>query len=261
MPSCCHHEIVPTLIVTDNYSYLMLLLNICITGIAGSFTHCIGMCGPIAANQASMRLMEIPPQEMNQAAKIKAVIALPYFLGKAITYAMMALLLAITKKIAINSLPECFVYAGRMALLSILATALLIFALFEMKKIYDFPHNMKLISRMLNVFRFDMPNIVKKITNTRLRATSYQGLVLGMLLGLLPCGLVYNMLIIISGSNANVWESTFAMFSFGLATMPGLLIFGCIGNLFLLRYKKLFSVFYVFSLLVNSIILFYYATQ
>ncbi len=263
MPSCCQHEIIPQLMVTDYYSYLLLLLNVLLTGVSGSFTHCIGMCGPIATNQVSMRLMDISPNQMHQSSKIKAIIALPYYCGKAMTYALFALLLAMTKVIAVGHLPEIIVLVGRITILMILATVLLIFAFLEAKKTFGVTNklNNRFISQVLSYINFSLPNVAQKITNVKLRATGWQGLLLGMLLGLLPCGLVYNMLIIISGSNANILQATFAMFVFGLATMPGLVIFSSVGNLLLLRYRRLFSIFYILSLFANSMVLYYYAIK
>ncbi|AEI89452.1 hypothetical protein midi_01176 [Candidatus Midichloria mitochondrii IricVA] len=53
-----------------------------VTGIVGSFTHCIGMCGPIAISQMSMRLMNLPKEKMTQKNKVLCAASIPYYIGK-----------------------------------------------------------------------------------------------------------------------------------------------------------------------------------
>lgn len=55
--------------------------------------------------------------------------------------------------------------------------------------------------------------------------TALAGFPLGLLLGFLPCGLVYTMALT-AAQTIEVWSGALIMFSFGVGTLPALLLFG-----------------------------------
>lgn len=62
-------------------------------------------------------------------------------------------------------------------------------------------------------------------------------LILGMLNGILPCGLVYESLFI-AGASGNPWVGGLGMFLFGLATLPALVVFGVGAQMISFRVRK-----------------------
>jgi sulfite exporter TauE/SafE len=64
-------------------------------------------------------------------------------------------------------------------------------------------------------------------------------LILGMLNGILPCGLVYESLFI-AGASGNPWVGGLGMFLFGIATLPALVVFGVGAQMISFRVRKWF---------------------
>ena len=96
----CHHShesqnvFVQYLLDSDilGISGISIICAMLVYGIIGSFTHCVGMCGPIALGQMNMRLMHLKKDQLNNFNKFSCALSLPYYLGKAITYGILALL-------------------------------------------------------------------------------------------------------------------------------------------------------------------------
>jgi sulfite exporter TauE/SafE len=165
--------------------------------------HCVGMCGPLA--------LALPVHHLSGAKKIIA--ATIYNLGRVLTYSILGLVMGFIGK--------GFFIAGWEQLFSItIGSTLLIFTIlyFAGKKNYqpnwyrNFTHKLQyLISNLLNV-------------------KNYAGyFLIGIANGLLPCGLVY---VAISTALVlgNELSSTLFMASFGLATVPAMLLLTVMGT-------------------------------
>ncbi len=313
-------------VIASNWT---LFITVIMTGIAGSFTHCIGMCGPIAMTQMSMRMIHM--KELKPWTRIDCALATPYYLGKATTYALLALIIATLgqnilipqNEIAISPGSDNSVLAYhyiRMFILSAVAYGFLIIGirvLFQaLRKVLvnrfdknfhfssDFLHYKnsnvhenisqkqktivtsyyKTTYNHLIYYFLCFPNLfesiankVKKIINNILKITciinlfqklskyfsksklqpfGLQGFMLGMILGLLPCGLVYStVLTIISSSNGDFYLIAGYAFLFGITTIPGLFIVSYFGQYILQKWKSYFNLLYGLSMLANSLLL------
>ncbi|MFN6946027.1 MAG: sulfite exporter TauE/SafE family protein [Cytophagaceae bacterium] len=163
-------------------------------GIAGSL-HCIGMCGPIA--------LALPVKKQGLPAKL--IGRLVYNLGRTGTYAMLGLLA--------GALGKVFVLAGLQQVLSIVLGVFVITVVFA-------PSLLKRYSGILN---FSLINGLKVYFSRLFGNGSYASLLMiGLLNGILPCGLVY---LALAGGMATGGIISGALFvaSFGLGTLPVML--------------------------------------
>jgi sulfite exporter TauE/SafE len=162
-------------------------------GLFGSF-HCVGMCGPIA--------LALPVHHLHHFKKYLGILL--YNLGRVFTYSLFGLLFGL--------LGKGFVVAGFQQWLSIgLGASILLFILLP-----------KRITNGLESFGFmyRIVNPAKEKMKILFRQSSLQSLfAIGVLNGLLPCGLVY---VAVAGAIATASPSSGALFmmSFGLGTIP-----------------------------------------
>jgi len=177
-----------------------------ITGLLGS-GHCIGMCGGLVAALSLSRTGK-PGGVFFQ---------LLYNIGRMTTYTGIGWL--------VGWLGSAFAYANTLAGLT---RALLIGS--DLFVIVLGLGSAGLFSFLkLNVMQLEFPGPVKKMTGTvaRLRKLppALSALPLGFIMGFLPCGFLYAM-IIAAGQSANAAGGALMMFFFGLGTLPALFLFG-----------------------------------
>ena len=173
-------------------------------GMIGSF-HCIGMCGPIAVS--------LPLKKHSQVAKISGTIS--YNLGRAVTYGILG--------VFFGMLGQGIQLAGFQQWASILlGVAMIISVLFP----YLFKQKINLTS-LLTGYAGRLISSLRKLFSSR----SYQSLLtIGLLNGLLPCGLVY---VAVAGAiNTNqVFSGALFMVLFGLGTIPMMVLVSLTGDL------------------------------
>lgn len=163
-----------------------------VMGALGSL-HCIGMCGPLALSLPVVK-EDLPSRFMG---------SLLYNIGRTITYAVVG---AIT-----GLLGKSFALFGYQQALSLaLGIAIILFVLFPK------------LGRGLNQGRL-MPAFFEKVRSGIGRLyfkKNYSAiLVIGLLNGLLPCGLVM-MALAASLASADLMSGTLFMAGFGLGTIP-----------------------------------------
>lgn len=191
-------------------------------GLLGSL-HCVGMCGPLA--------LALPLSQKTGFTKVLGAIL--YNIGRATTYAAMGLvlgLLGVGAKIY-----------GIQQWVSIAAGALMIISV-----VFASVFNMK---ALVQRFSFKKSGFIQRGISKRLKNANPGTLfVIGLLNGLLPCGLVY---IAISGAlvSPSLTNSVLFMFFFGLGTLPMMFSIVYFSNLIkdklLYRIQKLIPVFIV----------------
>jgi sulfite exporter TauE/SafE len=169
-------------------------------GLAGSL-HCAGMCGPLA--------LAMPTAGRNVASFFLGRTA--YNLGRITTYCLLGLLF--------GSLGRTLFFAGAQRWLSIGLGAALLAALLTSKRLAL----SKPISTLVMRLRGGMSSFLRKRSLTSLAT-------LGLLNGLLPCGLVY---VTAAGATATGSISAGALYMalFGLGTLPMMLLIGLSGRL------------------------------
>ena len=180
-----------------------ILLSALMLGLIGSF-HCAGMCGPIA--------LAIPLNNQSSFNKING--SLIYNIGRAITYAIMGAIFGL--------LGKGLVMAGFQKWVSIIMGLIMVTSVL-------FPSLYK--NRFdIDKSAFSFVGNLKIKLGHLLRKRSYSSLLLiGLLNGLLPCGLVY-MAIAGAIATTNSLSGALFMFIFGLGTLPMLFAISILGN-------------------------------
>lgn len=180
-------------------------------GLLGSL-HCVGMCGPIA--------LSLPYQG---AGRTMAVVnALLYNLGRTTTYALMGTMFGL--------LGKGIFLAGYQSALSIsMGVLMLILAFFST----DLESKLVRLS-FLQKPLFRLKSALGKLIRSDKQSSFYS---IGLLNGLLPCGLVY-MAIVGAVSTGSIWKGAAYMGLFGLGTIPLMLLTALAGNWLSLKARQ-----------------------
>jgi sulfite exporter TauE/SafE len=190
----------------------MIYLTGFLLGVMGSL-HCIGMCGPIS--------LALPvPVTLNRDLAIGI-----YNAGRVLTYAVLGL--------AFGLLGHFVVMGGLQQFLSISCGLLILMMTF-------FPHSG---SNRFARFTFSFSQKTRSHFGHLLHRHGLPSfLFLGMLNGLLPCGLVY---VALAGATATgeAWTGGAYMGLFGAGTVPAMLALSHFQQLFALPYRSHFKKF------------------
>ncbi|WP_229254108.1 sulfite exporter TauE/SafE family protein [Dyadobacter sp. NIV53] len=174
-------------------------------GLMSSF-HCISMCGPIA--------LTLPVRKGNFWQKFAGLSV--YNGGRAISYAMLGAV--------IGCVSSSLVWIGYLRYLSVFAGMLMLVYVFWPSKLDLYFHPPK--------FWQEVINHVKKGMSEMLKSRKIHGwFMLGMLNGLLPCGMVYLALMSSVATGSISGAGTF-MLLFGIGTLPMMMAVGFFKNWF-----------------------------
>lgn len=196
-----------------------------ITGLAGSL-HCVGMCGPIA--------LSLPLRGNSMVEKISGGVL--YNIGRTVTYGLMGAFFGI--------IGQGFQLIGLQQWISIIMGALMIISvliptLFKPLKSTD-----------ILGFTTQVRKAIQKLFAQR----SFGGLFLiGILNGLLPCGLVYVAIASAIGTG-DLYISIGFMVLFGLGTLPMMLGINVVGNMLSLTVRKKITKAIPFIIVIIGII-------
>lgn len=200
----------------------MLLYTAFILGLVGSF-HCVGMCGPIA--------FALPVSKRSPAQLIKSRVL--YNLGRVITYTFLGVIVGV--------LGRGVVLSGAQQWLSIIVgVAILLF--------FVLPKSMTNRLDVLRPVQKIVFHIKQKLGHLFKQKNAKAYVLIGLLNGFLPCGLVY---LAMAGAIAtgDIWLAMGYMALFGLGTFPVMLTVALAGNFikpqFKTRMYKLVPVFTV----------------
>ena len=175
-------------------------------GLVGSL-HCAGMCGPLA--------LALPPA--GNASSTYLLGRLAYNLGRVITYCMLGLVFGL--------IGESLMLAGLQRWASIVLGVTLLVGLFASRKL-----------AMARPFTAVVAWL-KNHMGTLLRQRSFHSLLtLGLLNGLLPCGLVY---VAYAGAatTGGLFAGALYMAAFGLGTVPMMLALSLTGKLIPISFR------------------------
>jgi len=215
-----------------------LVASLISLGFFGSFSHCIGMCGPFVIAQTSSNLSKIKITDYNFFQRLKNSALLPYHCGRITTYA----LLALVSKLITKSFDETRFFEILSAFFLIIASLFFLKIFLEdFKKSKKINISTKIFKNYLPVFfknffgqKFGQKFLKKIFTNIKLskyfnflfeNPRGFKGYLLGIILGFLPCGLIYGA-ILITLNFSNPLNSALAMLCFGLSTIPALFFTG-----------------------------------
>ena len=172
-------------------------------GFLGSF-HCLGMCGPIA--------LALPIGKLSNPKKIAGVFL--YNFGRVLTYATFGLIF--------GALGKTFALFGYQQLLSISLGVIILLGLFLPSSIFS---KIKINSKIYN--------LLNKLKTALSQLFSREGkkslFFIGLLNGLLPCGMVY-MAIAGAVASSDLFKGALFMAFFGLGTVPMMFLIPFAGN-------------------------------
>lgn len=177
-----------------------LILALFMAGVVGSAGHCAGMCGPFVLAQVGARAgMQ----------RLAGAALLPYHLGRATTYITLGVLIA--APIGLLSRVETLRWVPAAMLVAAAA-------LFLMQAL-----------RGWNVIGGRMPGFLQQARGLFARPFGARGYALGVVLGFLPCGLLYSA-VGAAAATADPVAAGAGMLGFVLGTLPMLVAIGLLGH-------------------------------
>jgi sulfite exporter TauE/SafE len=173
-------------------------------GLAGS-GHCLGMCGGIVAALA----VTSPHISTGQRFRLN----LAYHSGRIMTYALLGLLAGAASQMMLITLLKPYLYwlfvaANVMVIIIGLATALGL-------------HGLSLSLLDGTGWGF-IPRVLRRASNQASAATFLSA---GLVMGLIPCGMVYGVLVTAATTGSSMFGGGM-MLAFGLGTIPALMAYG-----------------------------------
>jgi len=202
-----------------------LLSGLFLTGLVGSLTHCTGMCGPFVLSQVAARLEGVPAARMREWHRLSGGALAPYHLGRATTYAALG-------AIAAGATGTLAGWGGFrfVAALLLAAAALVLLAMAA-------PGLKALLTARAAPAGWWSRGLGRWAAPLFARPTGWKGWLLGVLLGFLPCGLLYAALAA-AAATGDALAGALAMLAFTAGTMPALLVVGLAGQAVATRWRQ-----------------------
>lgn len=190
---------------------MQLVLTAISLGLLGSF-HCIGMCGPIA--------LALPVHGYSPLKKYLGILL--YNLGRIFTYSLLGFLFGL--------LGQSFFLGGFQQALSIAVGVLLLLSVIVTQTNRFNVPSLGFMYSFINTVKLELGNLFNK------KGLHFLFLI-GMLNGLLPCGLVY---LGIAGAVAtgDYLKGTEFMFYFGVGTIPVMYAVAFMGQFITMKYRN-----------------------
>ena len=180
-------------------------ISIITVALLGSVGHCIGMCGGIIIAYSSAKI------DNKWSKWMQSIAHLSYSFGRITTYTLLgAVFGAIGGVTSFNNIAN--------ATLTIVAGIFMILAGLSLNGKISFLTTLE--------HSFSQTSWYKEAFQNVLRSKSlYSFFILGLLNGLLPCGLVYFFAVTAASTGSPMWGAL-VMFIFGLSTLPALFMLG-----------------------------------
>lgn len=180
-------------------------------GLLGSL-HCVGMCGPLA--------LALPIHHKSFSFKIGSILA--YNFGRSVTYFMFGIVFGL--------IGQGFSVFGLQQVLSIVLGSLLLLSLI-LPKLFSFN------KRINSSWQMMVQKLKGGISNYMNNANVPSFFAIGLMNGLLPCGLVY---IAIAGAIAtgSTLHGGLFMAAFGLGTIPSMFSVMWFGQLISIKFRS-----------------------
>ncbi|WP_395714995.1 sulfite exporter TauE/SafE family protein [Reyranella sp.] len=177
-----------------------------LAGLVGGALHCAGMCGPFVLSQVMADVERTADTRYGEWRRLAGAALLPYHLGRLTTYTMLGAGAGAATALFASTPLFGWLSAGFL----ILAACLMVLQALGMTK-----------SGGATLPRF-LSTLAGSLSSGRHTATRYA---LGVVLGFLPCGLLYGALAAAAGT-ASAAEGATVMAAFGLGTAPMLVAVG-----------------------------------
>lgn len=210
-----------------------------LTGLVGSLVHCSGMCGPFVVSQIGARMEALPAAQLTEWRRLSGAALAPYHLGRATTYSLLGALAASAVGHAAGG--GAWLQGASTLLLGLAALILVGMAI---PKLHG--GNVPLAGLADWVGR-----IAKPLFD---RPSGWRGYALGVVLGFIPCGLLYAALAA-SASLGSWLAGGLGMLAFTLGTVPMLVAVGVAGQVAFRLWRQPFIRLAPWLLLVNGLVL------
>lgn len=192
------------------------LASLFLAGLLSGVTHCAGMCGPFVLAQAGSRFAALPVADLTWPRRLAGAAAVPYQLGRITTYGLLGTLVAGGFG---RLLPAQMPAIGAMALIAVAMLFLL--------------HGLGRLQFAGFPWSSGLAGIAGPLLD---RPFGWRGYLVGMALGLLPCGMIYAALAV-AATTGDMLSGGLAMLAFALGTVPGLVAVGWLGHGALTRWR------------------------
>ncbi len=258
-----------------SYQEIIIIFSLFIFGLFGGFSHCASMCGPFVLTQVGNRLSKIDINQATVFKKLSGIALLPYQLGRITTYCFIGF---ISSTLSIN-LRNAIAFKGLAGFILIIA-ALIIFNSTIAKINLPFtirsnsasknplktrhpsesrdPHKAKMDPDFRRDGALGVLAIISKFKNLInflfLNPTGLKNYFLGILLGFIPCGLLYGAVATAVSLDSKL-AATLAMLAFGIGTIPSLFLTACGGYWFFDKIQNHLKLFTKIILFINVITL------
>jgi uncharacterized protein len=213
------------LVVIDRDSDILLALAA--AGLAGGGGHCVGMCGPFVLTQTAARLEQIPVSRMTEWTRLSGALLVPYHLGRAVSYAAIGAAAALVAG-----------HVGALPGLRRLSSGLLLLAAF-----FFLSYGLRGVSFLrLPAWLTAAPSAPASGCGKQVgrlgrllqplfgAPVGMRGFALGLLLGFIPCGLVYGA-VAAAAAAGDPLTGALGLLAFAAGTFPALLAVGLVGHL------------------------------
>lgn len=204
---------------------ITLFITALIMGAVGTF-HCIGMCGPLA--------LALPVVTDNSTSRFFSTLL--YNLGRVTTYSILGAVFGIAG--------SSIAFFGYQQMLSIILGIVIIIFILIPKNTFT---SQKAVMRFFEKIRTSLGKLF-------IRKNYHSVYFIGLLNGLLPCGLVY---LAIAGavSTGSVLKSSLFMAAFGLGTLPVMWSIAFFGGFINIRVRQGIKKLYPYVMFTMAILL------
>ena len=191
-----------------------LPVSLFFAGVAGSLVHCAGMCGPFVLGQVVSDAERHPASSYGEWRRLAGAALAPYHLGRLTTYTILGAVAGAATALFASTAT----FGWLAAALLVVAAVLMVLQAFG------------LASAVRTPFAPVLTRLAGRLSSSHGPAARYA---LGVVLGFLPCGLLYGALAAAAGT-ASMAEGALAMAAFTAGTAPALIAVGW-GGLLLRR--------------------------
>ncbi|AUG54804.1 sulfite exporter TauE/SafE family protein [Thalassospira marina] len=206
-----------------------VMVTALLAGLVGSATHCVGMCGPFVVSQVTARMEKMPLDKMSEFRRLTGAALFPYHFGRLTTYIFLGVLAGFFTD-SISALARVW-WIGPV-LLSVAAVFFLIYGISGLV-----PHIGGLLpgaaartaGASSGLAQWWNHKVTARLGPFFSAPFGLRGYVLGVLLGFIPCGLIYGALVL-AAAGGSALSGGMVMAAFGLGTVPMLFATGWIGQ-------------------------------
>lgn len=190
-----------------------IIVSLFLAGLIGSASHCAGMCGPFVVAQVGTHAGSIAAP--SSFTKVKGAALLPYHVGRIVTYMMLGALAAGVSQFLVGTPVQRGIAFSLLGLAGFLFVASAFPDLKKMIGIAGTP-------RWVSSFGAHLGMVARPFSN---QSDGVRQLALGLILGLLPCGMVLAAVMAVASTGEPV-SAAIGMAAFGIGTIPALVLVG-----------------------------------